>query len=164
MSERVCQFYIRGRCQRENCEFKHEKPEKSASDAKETQEMAAPVVARKSAPKEVEISTNDTSTFIAATSDETLGAGNQLMARRAANVAEKPDTLTKEVRRDSKGFENFDDYFEESDGNDTTVNTAGEKTNESIGDDSATEVKKIIENLEIVLIFVKNLLKKSFLN
>ena len=43
-----------------------------------------------SAPKEVEISTNDTSTFIAATSDETLGAGNQLMARRAANVAEKP--------------------------------------------------------------------------
>ena len=47
MSERVCQFYIRGRCQRENCEFKHEKPEKSASDAKETQEMAAPVVARK---------------------------------------------------------------------------------------------------------------------
>ena len=117
-----------------------------------------------SAPKEVEISTNDTSTFIAATSDETLGAGNQLMARRAANVAEKPDTLTKEVRRDSKGFENFDDYFEESDGNDTTVNTAGEKTNESIGDDSATEVKKVIENLEIVLIFVKNLLKKSFLN
>ena len=47
MSERVCQFYIRGRCQRENCEFKHEKPEKSATDAKETQEMAAPVVARK---------------------------------------------------------------------------------------------------------------------
>jgi len=140
MSERVCQFYIRGRCQREKCEFKHEKPEKSASDAKETQEMAAPVVARKSAPKEVEISTNDTSTFIAATSDETLGAGNQLMARRAANIAEKPDTPTKEVRRDSKGFENFDDYFEESDGNDTTVNTAGEKTNdESVGDDSATE-------------------------
>ena len=61
----------------------------------------------------------------------------------------KIDTLTKEVRRDSKGFENFDDYFEESDGNDTTVNTAGEKTNdESIGDDSATEVKKVIEVLK----------------
>jgi hypothetical protein len=43
-----------------------------------------------SAPKEVEISTIDTSTFIAATTDETLCAGNQLMARRAANVAEKP--------------------------------------------------------------------------
>ena len=56
----------------------------------------------------------------------------------------KIDTLTKEVRRDSKGFENFDDYFEESDGNDTTVNTAGEKTNdESIGDDSAIEVKNL---------------------
>ena len=116
-----------------------------------------------SAPKEVEISTNDTSTFIAATSDETLGAGNQLMARRAANVAEKPDTLTKEVRRDSKGFENFDDYFEESDGNDTTINTAGEKTNdESIGDDSVTEVKNVIKTLKIILIFVKYLLKKIF--
>ena len=59
------------------------------------------------------------------------------------------DTPTKEVRRDSKGFENFDDYFEESDGNDTTVNTAGEKTNdESIGDDSATEVKNVFEVLK----------------
>ena len=76
----------------------------------------------------------------------------------------KIDTLTKEVRRDSKGFENFDDYFEESDGNDTTVNTAGEKTNdESIGDDSATEVKKVIKTLKII-IFVKYLLKKLFLN
>ena len=37
----------------------------------------------------MDITTNDTSTFIAATTDETLGAGNQLMARRAANVAEK---------------------------------------------------------------------------
>ena len=46
MSERVCQFYIRGRCQRENCEFKHEMPEKSTADAKDTQEIAVPVVAR----------------------------------------------------------------------------------------------------------------------
>ena len=34
LSDRVCQFYLRGRCQRENCEFKHCKPEKS-SDMKE---------------------------------------------------------------------------------------------------------------------------------
>ena len=29
-SEKVCQFFLRGSCQRENCEFKHEKPEKSS--------------------------------------------------------------------------------------------------------------------------------------
>ena len=51
----------------------------------------------------------------------------------------KIDAPAKDVRRDSKGFENFDDYFE-SDGNDTTINTAGEKTNESIEDVSVTEV------------------------
>lgn len=35
MSERACQFYIRGRCQKEqeDCEFKHEKPEKMAMSA-----------------------------------------------------------------------------------------------------------------------------------
>ena len=36
MSDRVCQFFLRGRCQRENCEFKHEKPEKS-SDMKDSE-------------------------------------------------------------------------------------------------------------------------------
>ncbi len=25
MSDRVCQFYLRGRCQRENCEFRHDR-------------------------------------------------------------------------------------------------------------------------------------------
>ena len=30
MSDRVCQFFLRGRCQLENCVFKHEKPEKSS--------------------------------------------------------------------------------------------------------------------------------------
>ena len=35
MSDRVCQFFLRGRCLLgESCEFKHEKPEKS-SDMKE---------------------------------------------------------------------------------------------------------------------------------
>ena len=29
LSERVCHFFQRGRCRLENCEFKHEKPEKS---------------------------------------------------------------------------------------------------------------------------------------
>ena len=47
MSERVCQFFIRGRCQRETCEFKHELPEKLATENKEAQEQAIPVVARK---------------------------------------------------------------------------------------------------------------------
>ena len=36
MSDRVCQFFLRGRCQRENCEFKHEKPEKT-SDMKDSE-------------------------------------------------------------------------------------------------------------------------------
>ena len=49
MSERVCQFFIRGRCQREQheCEFKHVLPEKSSVENKEVQEQAIPVVARK---------------------------------------------------------------------------------------------------------------------
>ena len=69
MDGSVCQFFIRGRCQRENCEFKHEKPVASktnqdastAPDAKEdpaindnaeelkeqTGEDTIPVVARK---------------------------------------------------------------------------------------------------------------------
>ena len=49
MSERVCQFFIRGRCQREQheCEFKHVLPEKSSVENKEAQEQAIPVVARK---------------------------------------------------------------------------------------------------------------------
>merc|ERR1712228_127176 len=103
----------------------------STSESNEIQGNIVPVVARKSAPpKEADV-TNDTSTFIAATTDETLGgAGNQLMARRAAaaNTADdKEQAPAKELRRDSKGFENFDDYFD-SDGNDTTINTAGEKT------------------------------------
>ena len=74
--------------------------------------------------------TTDTSTFIAATTDETI-AGNQHMTRRAPNAGEKQDQApAKEIRRDSKGFENFDDYFD-SDANDTTMNTeAGEKTND----------------------------------
>ena len=88
-------------------------------------------------PKEAEI-TNDTSTFIAATTDETLG-GNQLMARRVV-TNDNPGVPSKDLKRDSKGFEDFDDYFESS-GNDSTINTVGEKTNdESMEDDSVTEV------------------------
>ena len=54
MSDRVCQFFLRGRCQRENCEFKHEKPEKS-SDMKdpEKEKEATP-------PQEADVTTNDT--------------------------------------------------------------------------------------------------------
>merc|ERR1712223_34209 len=46
----------------------------------------------------------------------------------------------KEIRRDSKGFEDFDDYFD-SDANDTT---AGDKTNEesSVQDDSVESVEE----------------------
>ena len=31
-SDRVCQFFLRGRCQRDNCEFKHEKPSEGGVD------------------------------------------------------------------------------------------------------------------------------------
>ena len=51
MSERVCQFFIRGRCQRENCEFKHVKPVAASGSSDmpvgETQGNTVPVVARK---------------------------------------------------------------------------------------------------------------------
>ena len=98
-------------------------------------------------PKEADV-TNDTSTFIAATTDETLGgAGNQLMARRAAaaNTADdKEQAPAKELRRDSKGFENFDDYFD-SDGNDTTINTAGDKTiDESVEEAAVSATEEVL--------------------
>lgn len=61
------------------------------------------------------------------------------MTRRAPNDKGEPSAApVKEVRRDSKGFEDFDDYFE-SDGNDTTINTvAGEKTNDSVEEEDST--------------------------
>ena len=34
MSERVCQFFLRGRCQRAKCEFRHPAPSASASTEK----------------------------------------------------------------------------------------------------------------------------------
>ena len=95
------------------------------------------------------MTTADTSTFIAATTDETITGVNPVITRRAPNAGgatEKHDEQPgKEIRRDSKGFENFDDYFD-SDGNDTTMNTAGEKTN----DDSeiTAEVQEAAENQE----------------
>ena len=34
MSDRVCQFYLRGRCQRENCEFRHDRSKVAAADSR----------------------------------------------------------------------------------------------------------------------------------
>ena len=64
------------------------------------------------------------------------------MTRRVAKggVDEENSGNGKEIRRDSKGFEDFDDYFD-SDANDTT---AGDKTNEesSVQDDSVESVEE----------------------
>ena len=53
------------------------------------------------------------------------------MTRRVGKVG-GDEVSDKEIRRDSKGFENFDDYFAESDGNDSTIQSTGEKTSESV--------------------------------
>ena len=50
MSDRVCQFFLRGRCQRENCEFKHEKPEKS-SDMKDPEKEKEATPEEEKAPE-----------------------------------------------------------------------------------------------------------------
>ena len=42
LSDRVCQFFQRGRCGLENCEFKHEKPAKS-SDMKNPEKENEPI-------------------------------------------------------------------------------------------------------------------------
>ena len=62
------------------------------------------------------------------------------MTRRVAKVGADEENSGKEIRRDSKGFEDFDDYFD-SDANDTT---AGDKTNEesSVQDDSVESVEE----------------------
>ena len=67
------------------------------------------------------------------------------MARRVV-TNDNPGVPSKDLKRDSKGFEDFDDYFESS-GNDSTINTVGEKTNdESMEDDSVTEVQFLTAN------------------
>ena len=67
------------------------------------------------------------------------------MARRVV-TNDNPGVPSKDLKRDSKGFEDFDDYFESS-GNDSTINTVGEKTNdESMEDDSVTEVQFLTPN------------------
>ena len=173
----LCQFFIRGRCQREqeDCEFKHalpvrsesskgnennEKQEKSveskdSNNDKETAETEEVPVAKKvndiesqtglskgfqasnlffqsmpPPPADANATTNDTSTFIASTTIGEAPQNNQQMARRVVKTggAEEEGSAAKEIRRDSKGFENFDDYFE-SDANDSTM-TTGEKTND----------------------------------
>lgn len=95
---RLCQFWVRGRCNRENCEFRHEVETKStAMDAPAT--PAAPIVAVKSTPAPsapgddtlalAEESVRDSSTFIAAT-DATAELGDKpLLVRRARNTVKK---------------------------------------------------------------------------
>ena len=84
---------------------------------------------------------NDTSTFIASTTIGEAPQNNQQMARRVAKTGGTEEDSAKEIRRDSKGFENFDDYFE-SDANDSTM-TTGEKTNdESLQEDSESTPKE----------------------
>ena len=66
------------------------------------------------------------------------------MTRRVAKggTEEENSGNGKEIRRDSKGFEDFDDYFD-SDANDTT---AGDKTNEeSVQDDSVESVEEPVK-------------------
>ena len=49
-AERICQFYLRGRCQRENCDFKHD-PEKLAA-AKAEKDKAEQAAKEKDKAKE----------------------------------------------------------------------------------------------------------------
>ena len=90
-------------------------------------------------PADANATTNDTSTFIASTTIGEAPQNNQQMARRVVKTggAEDEGSAAKEIRRDSKGFENFDDYFE-SDANDSTM-TTGEKTND---DESLQEAEQ----------------------
>ena len=69
------------------------------------------------------------------------------MTRRVV-TNDNPGVPSKDLKRDSKGFEDFDDYFESS-GNDSTINTVGEKTNESMGNDSVFEVPFLTAKIHI---------------
>ena len=96
-------------------------------------------------PMEADVTT-DTSTFIASTTID--AQPGQQMTRRVGKVG-GDEVSEKEIRRDSKGFENFDDYFE-SDGNDSTI-TSGDKTNEITNEsieEESTEIAKETESSE----------------
>ena len=97
-------------------------------------------------PMEADVTT-DTSTFIASTTIDAQPS-NQQMTRRVGKVG-GDEIADKEIRRDSKGFENFDDYFE-SDGNDSTI-TSGDKTNEITNEsveEETTEIAKETQSSE----------------
>lgn len=59
------------------------------------------------------------------------------MTRRVPDAEKEQEKPAKEIRRNSKGFENFDDYFD-SDGNDTTINTE-KAAEESVDNEEAFE-------------------------
>jgi hypothetical protein len=107
--------------------------------------------------------TKDTSTFIAASVDETIAHPSApLLSRRVANIAASTasaaaskSTPTKEIRRDSKGFENFDDYFSDSEANETTMMASGEKTanneeveGQTVDTPNADNEKNVEENIQ----------------
>ena len=70
------------------------------------------------------------------------------MTRRVAGKVEEENSgngNNKEIRRDSKGFEDFDDYFD-SDANDTT---AGDKTNEEEEESSVIQDDSVEESVVV---------------
>ena len=147
VSRVLCQFFLRGRCQRENCEFTHD-----ADKLKELRAMATADTVRVQTQnqdlrpsktveggeqqsanggnadngndKTVDATAAEIS-VAPAPATETPKAVKRVPrppVDAAAAAASTPVANNKQIRRDSKGFENFDDYFSESDTS-TAANT-----------------------------------------
>ena len=101
--DRLCQFFLRGRCNRENCEFKHDstKLQKPAEAPVVAVKSSAPPVRDEEASK-VEESVKETSTFLAATADEQ--PSTPLLVRRA-----RPAASASEIKNGAseEGFEDI---------------------------------------------------------
>ena len=110
-------------------------------------------------------------TFIASAAAETEGkAGTPVLSRRAvktsatekdADTRQEPESLSgaakKEIRRNSKGFERFEDYFSDDDDNDTSKEAEQSTENDGDaaetprkdGDKKSANAKKKVESKEV---------------
>ena len=150
-------------------------PEADASAAEKSGDDSVQVVEETGAQKEAEkVPTKKAAaTFIASAAAETEGkAGTPVLSRRAvktsatekdADTRQEPESLSgaakKEIRRNSKGFERFEDYFSDDDDNDTSKEAEQSTENDGDaaetprkdGDKKSANAKKKVESKEVPL-------------
>ena len=139
-----------------------DKPDTLADNTAKNPDTLTKTVESKEPAKEIptkETSVKETSTFIAsAAAAVEVKGGTPLLSRRAVKLtgadknvekdknvdSEKEDEGKKEIRRNSKGFERFEDYFSDSEDGESTVEKTTETNDVTVdkeSDDATAAVK-----------------------